>query len=50
LCCGSQHATERERMGEFYVSVYYVMCWRVSFEDHRQGRIKGHFLQRATQA
>jgi len=32
---GSQHGTEADWMGEFEIVVYYVICWRVSFEDHK---------------
>ena len=46
LCFGSQHCTEADWMGEFEVTVYYVMWWLVLFEGHRQGRIKGCHLQR----
>jgi uncharacterized membrane protein len=41
LCSGSQDSAAADWVGEFAVTVHYVMWWRVSTAGHKRGRKKG---------
>ena len=44
LCSGSQYSAEADWVGQFPVTVHYVMWWGVSIEGHIQGRKRGFVI------